>query len=402
MDKELHLDQGSDEIEQWVYREKIKMLYNNQRQSWLLSIIVAFVVAYLAYESDNRLTGIVWLLLFIAITLLRTRNTHRFLKSDVRLEEYGRWCKRFFWYSLAAGVSWGVGALLIGSQLDPLSQVFLLLILIGVTAAAIPLLGIYQPILLAFQVPAVVPYILLVSMTLEGKGLLLLIIFAIYMLVIVLATQRVESGMSSSLHMRYKMEQIADSLSVTNQELQDANEKLETLTLEDPLTGLNNRRYFEMQLEKEWKRAERKKESITLLVVDIDYFKIFNDSYGHAEGDECLQQVAHILKKSLHRPSDIIARIGGEEFVALLPGIDAAGALTVAQTMQENLQQAALVHGTSPVSDYVTVSIGIAAANPGDEVTSLGLFKAADKALYRGKAKGRNQIVVGEVEMLGA
>ena len=402
MSEQLNLAIDPGEIEQWVYREKIKMLYSNQRQSWLLSIIVAFVVAYLAFEAEFILAGLAWIMMFVTVTLIRTRNTHQFLKADVSLDEYPFWYKRFFRYTALVGIAWGVGALIIGPQLDQTSQVFLLLVLIGVTGAAIPLLGISMPTLLAFQVPAVVPYIILVSWTLEGKGVLLLIIFTIYMLVIALATRRVESGISESLHMRYKMEKIADSLSATNQELQDANEKLETMTLEDPLTGLNNRRFFEMQLEKEWKRAARENESITLLVVDIDYFKIYNDTYGHAEGDVCLQRVASILKKSLNRPGDVIARVGGEEFVALLPNIDEEGALTVAHTMQENLHQGALVHGTSPLSDYVTVSIGIATARSDDEVTSLGLFKAADKALYRAKAKGRNQIVVGEVEIIGA
>jgi len=193
---------------------------------------------------------------------------------------------------------------------------------------------------------------------------------------------------------------MTDFLQESNQELQDENEKLEHMTLEDPLTQLYNRRYFEMHLEKEWRRAVREKLTLTLIVVDVDYFKLFNDTYGHAEGDECLKTIAEELKRSLHRPSDVIARIGGEEFVALLPEIDEQGALTVAKAMQDKLKKAAIVHATSPVSDYVTVSIGIASAVPGEGVTALGLFKAADKALYKAKTKGRNQLVVGEPDVV--
>jgi len=279
------------------------------------------------------------------------------------------------------------------------TQVIVLCVLIGVCAAAVPLLGVMRHVMLGFQLPVVMPCLVYLVITMEGKALILILVFVMYILGVVVAMTRVEKTISDSLEIQYKMEKMTDSLQESNRELQTENEKLEHLTLIDELTQLYNRRYFEMQLEKEWKRKARKNDRLTLLVMDIDYFKLYNDTYGHAEGDVCLQSVAKVLRESLQRPNDIVARIGGEEFVALLPNIDEEGALIVAKAIQKNLIKVGLVHATSPVCDSVTVSIGIASTYSGRDASALSLFKAADKALYKAKNKGRNQIVVGEIDV---
>ena len=139
---------------------------------------------------------------------------------------------------------------------------------------------------------------------------------------------------------------------------------------------------------------------LSLMVIDIDYFKLYNDTYGHAEGDVCLKEVAQVLQSSLNRATDIVARIGGEEFVVLLPGQDSEKAQQVAQLIQKRLAHTGLVHATSPLSEFVTISVGISAVIPDKYATPLMLFKVADKALYKAKAQGRNKIVVGEMEVL--
>jgi diguanylate cyclase (GGDEF)-like protein len=209
----------------------------------------------------------------------------------------------------------------------------------------------------------------------------------------VVAIARLDENISDSLLMKYELAQ-------RTEKLQDANEKLEHLTLVDSLTQLYNRRFLERQMEREWKKCHRESKRLALLVIDIDYFKLYNDSHGHAAGDECLKKVASTLASALNRPGDIIARIGGEEFVALLPGIDEEGAIKVAETMQQKLHDAQIPHRASPIDDAITVSIGLAVTYPTESATALGLFKAADKALYRGKFMGRNHIVVGELDML--
>lgn len=387
-----NLDQQAD---QWVRREKIHILYGNFRLSWILSLLVSTVFAYLAIEQDNYAIGLGWWLVFAGVILLRLRLVVKFYRASIPLDEYERWAHRYFVLALVSGICWGAGGLLIGPLLSPVDQVFILLILIGVSGGSIPMLGIHKQSLFAFVVPAVIPYMTWVAFSLTDKLALMLMILALYMISIIVAIARMDENMTTSLLMKYELEE-------RTEKLQDANEKLEHLTLVDSLTQLYNRRFFERQMDKEWKKCHRESKRLAMLVIDIDYFKAFNDNYGHAAGDECLKKVASILAQALHRPGDIIARIGGEEFVALLPGIDEEGAIKVAETMQQKLQLAQIQHRASPIDDYVTVSIGLAVTYPAENASALGLFKAADKALYRGKFMGRNHIVVGELDMLDA
>jgi len=388
-------------IEEWMFQEKVKMLYRNQTQSWLISILASAIFAYLSLESGNGIAGVSWWGIFVTITLIRTWNTRKFCQviQSGKVDNVRHWYNRFYVTTVMAGIGWGVGGFVIGSSLDALSQVFIFIVLIGVGAAAIPLLGVMQRVMLCFQAVSTIPYAIYISIMLGDRGTILLYMFVLYAVGVVASMRRMDINLTESMKLQYKNSQMVNTLSESNQQLQNANEKLETLSLEDALTGLHNRRYFEMQLELEWKRESRNKKILTLMVIDIDYFKLYNDTYGHAEGDECLKGVSHVLQSCLHRSTDVIARIGGEEFVVMLPDIDVDGALTLANQMQQQLHQAELVHATSPIGDNVTVSIGIASVLPDDSVTALGLFKAADKALYKAKTKGRNQVVIGEMDL---
>ena len=378
------------------------MLYRNQTQSWIMSTLAGALISYLAIESGHVVVGVVWWLIFFLINMMRVWNTSRFFKASKNQEitDYCPWFNRFFLFTFLAGLSWCAGGIIIGKDLDQLYQVYVLIVVIGVGAAAIPLLGVVHRVLLAFQVPTTIPYLIYLAVIFGDRGTFLIFMFALYLIGVTYAINRMDKNLSESLVLQYEKEQLANSLSESNQELQHENEKLETLTLEDELTGVHNRRYFEMQLEAEWKRLSGRNRILTLMVIDIDYFKLYNDTYGHADGDECLKRVAKILKGALQNETDFISRIGGEEFVALLPGVDESRATGLAEHMDRKLKKAGLTHATSPLGDYVTVSIGIASVIPGQGSTALSLFKAADKALYSAKARGRNQVVVGEMEML--
>jgi diguanylate cyclase (GGDEF)-like protein len=167
---------------------------------------------------------------------------------------------------------------------------------------------------------------------------------------------------------------------------------LENLSNLDGLTGIPNRRSFDKVFDTEWRRAVRSHTPISLIMMDIDFFKKYNDSYGHAAGDDCLKQVAQALAKSIKRPQDFIARYGGEEFVALLPESDSKGALTVANIIQDNIESLGIQHCPSTVNGRVTISQGAATIVPTLETTSSLVLEAADKALYEAKEKGRNRV----------
>jgi diguanylate cyclase (GGDEF)-like protein len=182
-------------------------------------------------------------------------------------------------------------------------------------------------------------------------------------------------------------------LAVVNKYLARSNKQLQILSVTDSLTGIANRRYFDNIMIKEWRRAVRDHKELSLIMVDIDHFKQYNDFYGHIQGDTCLKKVVTALKKAIKRSADMIARYGGEEFVALLPSTDSEGAKKIAVAMQKATHRMKEEHIKSPVDKIVTVSIGIATSLPKKDGKWETLIDAADNALYQAKSLGRDQIV---------
>lgn len=175
-------------------------------------------------------------------------------------------------------------------------------------------------------------------------------------------------------------------------ELQAANTRLQSLARTDQLTGLANRRHFDEVKEEELRRALRSGQDLSLLICDIDYFKDYNDHYGHAMGDHCLCAVAQTMRASLARAGDMVARIGGEEFAVLLPATNEATALMLARRLHQAVTDCGIAHEYSKASRVVTISIGLAVLAAGDAQDFDALFQRADQALYRAKASGRNQV----------
>jgi ammonium transporter, Amt family len=185
---------------------------------------------------------------------------------------------------------------------------------------------------------------------------------------------------------------VVDNLNKKITELTKLKEKLAEQATIDGLTGLYNRRYLDDRYTREWLRAIREKLPIAILMVDIDFFKHYNDHYGHQAGDECLKDVAQILTSSLSRPADFTARYGGEEFVIVLPNTELQGAQVVAKSIQENIKKAKIPHKGSSVCDYLTLSIGVAWLSQEATMSQTDLLSNADKALYEAKGAGRNRV----------
>ncbi|SMP52866.1 response regulator receiver modulated diguanylate cyclase [Desulfonatronum zhilinae] len=181
----------------------------------------------------------------------------------------------------------------------------------------------------------------------------------------------------------------------THVQLKVRTDMLEKLALMDGLTGIANRRSFDLALEQEWKRAARSGRDVSVIMLDIDHFKPYNDNYGHGAGDDCLQRVAKTLRSAARRPSDMIARYGGEEFVALLPETDFQGAAGMAETLRLAVANLTLPHAYSPIADHVTVSVGHATRQAVPDQSPQDVLKAADQALYKAKEAGRNRIWEG-------
>ncbi len=175
-------------------------------------------------------------------------------------------------------------------------------------------------------------------------------------------------------------------------ELKRKQELLEKYAFIDALTEIPNRRRFDEVIDREWHRALRASYPISLMILDIDHFKLYNDSYGHGKGDDCLRRVAGSLAEVLRRSSDFVARYGGEEFVVILPDSDLSQALETAKKIQDIIDALLIAHELSPVADHVTFSIGVATMTPENGKHHQELIEAADKKLYEAKSSGRHHI----------
>ena len=176
-----------------------------------------------------------------------------------------------------------------------------------------------------------------------------------------------------------------------NAELSKTKRELEKISLTDALTGLANRRHFDLYLEQEWSRALRQKQPISMVMLDIDYFKAFNDAYGHPLGDQCLTQVAQALEEVVQRPTDLAARYGGEEFALVLPNTQNAAA--VAEACRVAIQALGIAHEFSDVAPVITISAGVCSLIPTRYMSPAVLIQQADDALYEAKETGRNRVI---------
>jgi len=184
----------------------------------------------------------------------------------------------------------------------------------------------------------------------------------------------------------------------TEERLLALQKELQDLSFKDGLTGVANRRRFDTLLDVEWNAARRNQRPLSLIMFDIDFFKQYNDCYGHIQGDDCLKRVAEALKSGAGRPRDFFARYGGEEFALVLPETDERGADYVALRCRDTLAAEGIAHETSPVAKVVTVSIGVGTLVPSPDDQVVQFIEEVDKRLYRAKLGGRNRLVVGRVE----
>ena len=183
----------------------------------------------------------------------------------------------------------------------------------------------------------------------------------------------------------------------TEEKLLALQKELEALSFKDGLTNIANRRRFDASLELEWDSAIRLRQPLSILLFDIDFFKQYNDLYGHVQGDRCLVDIAQTLSLALDGPRDLVARFGGEEFIVLLPGADASVALKVAERCQRLIQKQAIVHAHSPHDQRVTVSVGVGTVIPDEHIKPSQFLEQVDQRLYLAKKNGKNRVEAGPV-----
>jgi diguanylate cyclase (GGDEF)-like protein len=269
-----------------------------------------------------------------------------------------------------------------------------------------------EPYLMAiFTISAIIFQDVLRSILIFGMGLLLMLAFAVPLQPDprILRSEIINSAIFSAL--AFIISRVVFTMQLHNfrnariiaeqkRELAASNEMLQRLSFLDPLTNIANRRYMQMVLEREWKLQARSDRPMAVIMIDIDWFKLFNDTYGHQSGDDCLRRVATALEAAVKRPTDLVARYGGEEFIVLLPQTDRKGAICTGNRLMEAVRGLNIENSGSPIG-HVTVSMGVASCDPLSDGDFDDLIRSADYALYEAKFSGKNRIVYFRNENIG-
>lgn len=291
-------------------------------------------------------------------------------RSSIRtLPDPLEWCWILFWSGCSA--AFGVRFL---------QQQWLGMMGILITPLA-ALLVAYLAFLCGWWLPGFIPILAIIGAGMTTVAYTLL-------LKIKLSYQQLEEYAQT---LELKVQARTEELYKSEAALKAVNLELQRLVSLDSLTEIANRRRFDEYLFLEWQRGLREQSPVALILCDVDYFKQYNDTYGHQAGDRCLQSIAQAIKRSLKRPADLAARYGGEEFAMILPNTDLAGAVQVAQRIQTEVQQLCIPHQSSQVNPYITVSMGITTQFPTPDSSPDAMLVAADRALYQAKKQGRNQ-----------
>jgi diguanylate cyclase (GGDEF)-like protein len=208
--------------------------------------------------------------------------------------------------------------------------------------------------------------------------------------------------LSAKMRAMQRIAEMRGQLVKMSRELEATNQELERLAHIDGLTGIANRRYFDVCLAREFARSSRNRNPLSLILADVDHFKAYNDHYGHQAGDDALKQIAARMTKCLRRPADLVARYGGEEFVVVLPETNRGGALRVAELLRVAIEELAIPHGWSSAANKVTLSLGVACTTSESVPTPEALLADADQALYSAKHAGRNRVAPECITPIGA
>jgi len=378
-----------DKVSGDVRAEQIRLVYHQGVTIQFLGIITAIISVLVFWKVAGHAALLIWLTLMVILSVIRIAETVSF--NNKIISEYStvrKWGYGYVLGTFLSGILWGYLAFLLDASWPAPYQVILFVVYTGITAGAF---NTNTPYLIAFPAFYLPPALCLLYAMLrqKGEGLAELVgLFSIYIVLMYISAVKFHNRLASSLKLRFENEQLAKQLSKSNQLLEELAEK-------DELTNLNNRRSMDKYLSNEWNRHLRHQKPLSLLFIDIDFFKQFNDTYGHVGGDQCLINVSQILQDNAKRSADMAARFGGEEFAVILPETGENDAYAVAENIRNGIAALRLPNEKSSVSPYLTVSIGVATIVPEAE-NHVGLIRIlADDALYKAKKEGRNRIVKG-------
>jgi diguanylate cyclase (GGDEF)-like protein len=304
---------------------------------------------------------------------------------------------------MLTGLVWSTTFIYLTASLPATQQYLLLLVIVIISAISLAVMVVVREYFLVFVFSALWPIAWweLAHVWDSPQNLVLGLLLLAVTALLVAASNGIHETFTRMLALSWQQESmtrelgnITESLRDRNRQLQEARRQLTDLANVDELTGLGNRRLVNQVLRDETRRAQRAGSSIAVILIDVDYFKKYNDTYGHPAGDDVLRRIGEAMRRVSARAGELVGRYGGEEFIVVLPGADAEDARRVAERLQRQIHDENIPHGESDVSDRITLSQGIVALKPDGEMAPDQLVDAADAALYRAKQEGRNRIFI--------
>lgn len=362
-----------------VKKAQVAFLHRLSFGSLLLSYVsgVVFVIAY--WELIGAVTLLSWLSFLTVITFGRSYLVYLYTNSPKRQERPEFWIKIYCFGTLLGGLTWGMLGLQFDSTWPSIYQIILFTMLAGLIAGAVGSHSSYFPALATFYTPILVSMTWVAVSQDDPAFLWLVPLILVFWAIIHLGGMRFSRILQENIRIQKTLE--------------EANEKLEVIAKIDPLTQLNNRTALSGYLDRIWRDCASENKEVAIAMIDVDYFKAYNDTYGHVEGDRCLFQVANLIKAAVPPKAGFLARYGGEEFIVVLPGVSLNTAYLLVDKIMQALQRETIMHEASSIAETVTLSIGLAMAYPSVISDWNLLVDQADSNLYLAKQRGRARIV---------
>lgn len=370
-----------------VKAEQIRLVYAQSVTIQLLGVVTGLVAISMFWQVASHFWLTVWGGCHLALSLVRLSITTWFAKrAPDDQASIAHWGPVYVAGTALSGLVWGCLSLFFEPGWPAQHQITLFAIYTGVTAGAFNTNTPHFVAFPAFYLPAVGILSYTVLALPEDAWLQLNLLLLIYVALMYASALKFHNRLAHSLEIRFENERLVKQLA-------ESNRMLAHIADNDALTGIPNRRAMDRHLGSEWNRHCRSGQPLSLLFIDIDYFKQYNDTYGHEGGDHCLVRVAELLRRQVQRTGEMVARFGGEEFAVILPETDGPHALTLAESIRAALEQQCIPHAGSAISDFLTLSVGVASIVPDLGHAMDDLRQNADLALYEAKKAGRNTVV---------
>ena len=415
----------NNDMKQEIKAKKIQILYRHANTVIISTLILAVVTStfvYLEIWPENRSIDplAIWLIMYLTVSVIRLYGISLYNKSSMDPEQTNYRLYTYLSGTVVSGCLWGLFFLYMVSLLDIINTNLMIFLMMGMISAAV---AAYATSLLAFSVatlamscPVIIYFLLHTEGIMNDMGFMMTIYIVFLFIICRQLNKTIEEFLIHEFNIS-RLEREKRYAAMLNRELEEEiikrihtegklkaekhkaealADKLITISSKDGLTGINNRRHFDEYLENEWKRSARTAIPLSLILCDIDFYKAYNDTYGHLAGDDCLKKIAHVLEHYARRAGDMAARYGGEEFVIILPETSSSEATHIADEIRMAVEDLQILHKASEVSDHITVSLGVATQIPTRNNKPHGLINLADEAMYEAKRKGRNQVIVAD------